>query len=91
MLGLVIGKPLGIFLFSFIAAGLGFCILPGDLKWKNIAGAGFLAGIGFTMSIFITLIAFDDIILITNAKIAILFASLIAAVSGYFLLKTTIK
>jgi NhaA family Na+:H+ antiporter len=89
--GLVAGKPLGVLLFSFIAVMLGLSSLPSDLKWKNIAGAGFLAGIGFTMSIFITLLAFDDIALITNAKVAILFASLVAAVSGYFLLKTTIK
>jgi len=89
--GLVAGKPLGVLLFSFIAVMLGLSSLPSDLKWKNIAGAGFLAGIGFTMSIFITLLAFDDISLITNAKIAILFASLASAVSGYFLLKTTIK
>ena len=58
MAGLVIGKPLGIWLFSFIGVGLGLCALPTDLKWKNIIGAGFLGGIGFTMSIFITLLAF---------------------------------
>jgi len=50
--GLLLGKPLGIWLFSFIGAGLGFCVLPSDLTWRNILGAGFLGGIGFTMSIF---------------------------------------
>jgi NhaA family Na+:H+ antiporter len=55
MLGLVIGKPLGIWLFSFVAVTLGICTLPKDLKWSNILGAGMLGGIGFTMSIFITL------------------------------------
>ena len=87
--GLAAGKPLGVLLFSYIAVLLGLSSLPSGLKWKNIAGAGFLAGIGFTMSIFITLLAFDDSTIITNAKIAILFASLAAAVTGYFLLKVS--
>ncbi len=91
MSGLVAGKPLGVLLFSFIAVMLGLSSLPSDLKWKNIAGAGFLAGIGFTMSIFITMLAFDDAALIINAKIAILSASLFAAVTGYFLLKISVK
>ena len=78
--GLVIGKPLGILLFSFIAVGLGFCTLPAGLNWKRITGAGFLGGIGFTMSIFITLLAFDDTDIVNNFKIAILDASLIAGI-----------
>lgn len=69
---LVIGKPLGIWLFSFIGAGLGICSLPAYLKWKNIIGAGFIAGIGFTMSIFITLPAFENTDIVNNSKIAIL-------------------
>lgn len=89
--GLVIGKPLGIWLFSFIAAGLGLCALPSDLKWKNIIGAGFLGGIGFTMSIFITLLAFDNDVIINNSKIAILIASLIAGVAGFLWLRFTLK
>ncbi len=91
MAGLVIGKPLGIFLFSFIGAGLGLCVLPTDLKWKNIIGAGFLAGIGFTMSIFITLLAFDNTDIVNNSKIAILIASLIAGTIGFIFLKLTLK
>ncbi len=91
MLGLVMGKPLGIFLFSFIAAGLGLCILPGDLKWKNIIGAGFLGGIGFTMSIFITLLAFSDTETINNSKIAILIASVVAGTIGFLWLKFTLQ
>ncbi len=91
MAGLVIGKPLGIFLFSFIGVGLGLCVLSTDLKWKNIIGAGILGGIGFTMSIFITLLAFDNAEIITNSKIAILIASLIAGVTGFVLLKLTLK
>ncbi len=89
--GLVFGKPLGIFLFSFIAAGLGFCLLPTDLKWKNIIGAGFLGGIGFTMSIFITLLAFSDADVINNSKIAILIASFIAGIIGFLWLRFTLK
>ena len=91
MLGLVIGKPLGIWLFSFIGVGLGLCTLPNNLKWKNIIGAGFLGGIGFTMSIFITLLAFDQAHFVDNSKIAILIASFVAGSIGYFTLKLTLK
>jgi NhaA family Na+:H+ antiporter len=89
--GLVIGKPLGIWFFSFIGVGLGFCVLPKDLKWKNIAGAGLLGGIGFTMSIFITLLAFSDADQINNSKIAILVASFIAGAVGFIFLKMSLK
>jgi len=89
--GLVIGKPLGIWLFAFIGVGLGLCALPTDLKWKNIIGAGFLGGIGFTMSIFITLLAFDNTDLINNSKIAIIIASIIAGTIGFVFLKLTLK
>lgn len=91
MAGLIIGKPLGIWLFSFIGVGLGICALPNDLKWKNIFGAGLLGGIGFTMSIFITLLAFDDETTVTNSKIAILLASAIAGLIGLIWLKMTLK
>lgn len=89
--GLLIGKPLGIWLFSFIGVGLGLCVLPSDLKWKNIVGAGFLGGIGFTMSIFITLLAFDDVDIINNSKIAIIVASVIAGSIGFIWLRRTLK
>jgi Na+:H+ antiporter, NhaA family len=91
LLGLVIGKPLGILLFSYIGVIAGVCILPHDLKWKNILGAGMLGGIGFTMSIFITLLAFDDPETIINSKIAILFASVISGIAGYSYLKINLK
>lgn len=91
IVGLVIGKPLGIWLFSFIGVGLGLCALPSDLKWKNIIAAGILGGIGFTMSIFITLLAFDDIEIINNSKIAILIASIFAGTIGFIFLKLTLK
>ncbi len=88
--GLVIGKPLGIWLFSLLGVGLGLCVLPSDLKWKNILAVGFLGGIGFTMSIFITLLAFDSEAMINSSKIAIILASLIAGVIGYVFLKLTL-
>ena len=91
--GLVIGKPLGIWLFSFLGVSLGICVLPKDLKWKTIIGAGMLGGIGFTMSIFITLLAFknDGEEVITYSKIAILIASFIAGTVGFLWLKYTLK
>jgi len=89
--GLVIGKPMGIWLFSFIGVGLGLCALPADLKWKNIIGAGMLGGIGFTMSIFITLLAFDNKEMVNNSKIAILVASVMAGTLGLLWLKRSLK
>lgn len=88
--GLVIGKPLGIIIFSFAAVVLGLAVLPEDLKWKHILSVGFLGGIGFTMSIFITLLAYDDPAIINTSKIAILSASLIAGLAGFILLKLTL-
>ena len=89
--GLVIGKPLGIWLFSLIGAGLGLCALPADMKWKHIIGVGFLGGIGFTMSIFITLLAFNHSDTISNSKIAILVASFMAGTIGFLCLKFTLR
>lgn len=90
-LGLIVGKPLGIFLFSFLAVQFGICKLPSELNWKSILGVGFLAGIGFTMSIFITLLAFEDQIIINHAKIVILLSSLIAGITGFTFLRLTLK
>lgn len=91
ILGLLLGKPLGITLFSFFGVLLGLCKLPSDLKWINISGVGFIAGIGFTMSIFITLLAFDNPRIIDYSKISILIASLIAGLIGYIILRVTLK
>jgi len=90
-LGLIVGKPLGIFLLTFVAVSLGICRLPSDLNWKAILGVGFLGGIGFTMSIFITLLAFDNENIINNAKFVILISSLIAGLIGFLSLKLTLK
>ena len=91
LLGLLIGKPLGIFVFTFAAVTLGFCKLPKEINWKSVIGVGFLGGIGFTMSIFITLLAFDDFTIINNSKINILVASLLSGIIGFFILKITLK
>ena len=91
LLGLVVGKPFGIMLFTFAAVSFGFCKLPDDITWKSVLGIGFLGGIGFTMSIFITLLAFNDLTIINNAKITILFASLLSGIIGFLILKLTFK
>jgi len=90
-LGLVFGKPLGITILSYAGVKLKLCNLPPELKWKNIIGVGFIAGIGFTMSIFITLLAYDNLQIIDSSKIAILISSLTAGVIGYIILRFTLK
>jgi len=87
MAGLMLGKPIGIFLFSFAAVKTGIVKSTDKIVWKNIFGVGVLAGIGFTMSIFITLLAFERDSTIINSKIAILMSSLLAGTIGFFLLK----
>jgi NhaA family Na+:H+ antiporter len=84
--GLLLGKPLGIVLASFLAIKARLSKLPEDLSWTHILGAGFLGGIGFTMSIFITILAFQDSLLVQNTKISILLSSLMAGVIGYLIL-----
>ena len=91
ILGLVLGKPIGISLFSFLAVSVGLCKLPSDLNWKKIISIGFLGGIGFTMSIFVTLLAFDDHHIINNAKFIILISSLTAGCIGFLALKQNLK
>lgn len=92
ILGLVVGKPLGVALLSVIAVKTGLCKLPSDLRWKHMIGAGILGGIGFTMSIFITNLAFvDQVNHINQAKMAILMASLLAGLLGFFWLKIATK
>ncbi len=86
--GLVLGKPLGIMLLSFVAVTIGICRLPLDLNWRHVFGAGLLGGIGFTMSIFITNLAFvGNSEMINASKMAILLASLTAGTIGFLWLK----
>jgi NhaA family Na+:H+ antiporter len=89
--GLIVGKPMGVMLFSIVAVAAGLCKMPADLKWKHIFGVGMLAGIGFTMSIFISLLAYEDSTLIDQSKIAILLASLVSAIAGFIWLKLSLK
>ncbi len=89
-LGLIVGKPIGIFLMTLLGVKLGICKIPKDMDWKSIFAVGFLGGIGFTMSIFITLLAFDTTTIINNAKFIIMLSSLIAGVIGFFSLKTVL-
>jgi Na+:H+ antiporter, NhaA family len=90
-LGLIIGKPLGIFLCSFIAVTFGLCKLQKDLNWKIIFAVAILGGIGFTMSIFVTLLAFDNQVIIDNSKLVILMSSSISGLLGFLMLKLTLK
>lgn len=86
ILGLMLGKPIGIFLMTKLAIVLRIGSMPQDASWIQIIGIGLLAGIGFTMSIFIALLSFSDSLLIAEAKFSILVASLLSGVIGYVLL-----
>jgi NhaA family Na+:H+ antiporter len=84
--GLVLGKPVGILAACFLAVRSGLSRLSSDLSWGHIVGVGFLGGIGFTMSIFITLLAFENPMTIQSTKISILLSSVIAGIIGYLIL-----
>lgn len=84
--GLLVGKPVGILLFSKLATATGMSKLPSDLNWWHLLGAGMLAGVGFTMSIFITLLAFSQPEIVIDAKIAVFAASVVAGVLGFLVL-----
>ncbi|HEX8798001.1 MAG TPA: Na+/H+ antiporter NhaA, partial [Terriglobales bacterium] len=86
-LGLVIGKPLGIVSFSKVAVKLGIAQLPKAVNWLQMLAVGMLAGVGFTVSIFISGLAFDDPLRLMEAKTAVLVATLIASIAGYFALR----
>ncbi|CAI8042159.1 Na(+)/H(+) antiporter NhaA [Geodia barretti] len=87
IVGLVIGKPIGIILFAWIAVKTGIASLPRDISWVQIAGAALLGGVGFTMAIFVTGLAFTDEALVLQSKLAILIASLAAGALGYLLIR----
>jgi NhaA family Na+:H+ antiporter len=86
--GLVIGKQLGITLFAWVAVKSGISELPRGINWRQVYGGGWLAGIGFTMSLFISDLAFPDSPLVDAAKLGILAASLIAGAVGWTILRT---
>ena len=84
--GLVVGKPLGISLFAWLAVRLGIAQMPRGVSWRQLISASSLAGIGFTISLFITGRAFEDPTLLTSAKVGIIAASLLAGAIGFALL-----
>jgi NhaA family Na+:H+ antiporter len=86
-LGLVLGKPVGIMLACYLLVKTRISTLPDDINFKTILGAGMLAGIGFTMSVFISNLAFTDAHYVTESKMAILAASLISGLAGFIYLK----
>jgi len=87
-LGLLLGKPLGIFLMAFICSKLKISSLPEGSNFKHIVGIGLLAGIGFTMSIFISILSYENPLYVNEAKLSILISSILAGLLGYFLLKS---
>ncbi|SES21273.1 Na+:H+ antiporter, NhaA family [Sphingobium sp. YR768] len=91
LIGLCLGKPLGFFSFSWIATRLGFARLPDDVRWPMIAAIGALAGIGFTISLFISGLAFGDGRLQEIASLAIIVASALAGLTGYAALRVAAR
>ena len=89
LLGLVLGKPLGIFFFTWIAVRLRLCELPSGSTWPQVLSVGMLAGIGFTVALLITELGFDNDLLIDEAKLGVLTASLAAGIIGFVLLLLT--
>jgi NhaA family Na+:H+ antiporter len=86
--GFVLGKPLGVLAFSWAAVRSGVAVRPPDLAWRLVAGGGFLAGIGFTMALFIANLAFSPDLL-GEAKLGIFAASVVSAAAGLLLLGTS--
>ncbi|MEJ2507220.1 MAG: Na+/H+ antiporter NhaA [Ignavibacteriaceae bacterium] len=87
IIGLFIGKQVGIFGFSFLAVKLKLASLPEGINWKNLYGAGILTGIGFTMSLFIAGLAFKDPALLNLSKIGVLTGSIISGILGFLFLR----
>ena len=86
-LGLLVGKLVGVLLFTYLTVRLGISHLPAGVRWAHIGGVALLAGIGFTVSIFIATLSFDQEILVQEAKIGIFAATIIAAVLGFLVLR----
>ena len=91
VLGLVIGKPIGIFGFTYLATKIGIIKKPDEISWSDVVAVGFLGGIGFTMSIFITHLAFADETIIAAVKLGIFVASFVAAILGIILVLASTK
>ena len=91
ILGLLVGKPLGITLFTYIGMKTNIFKLPDNVSLKDIFGLSLLCGIGFTMSLFINGLAFTDQILVDSSKLGIFIGSIVSAVAGYLILKSKYK
>ncbi|MFN3664508.1 MAG: Na+/H+ antiporter NhaA [Sediminibacterium sp.] len=89
--GLVVGKPLGIFLFCFSSVKAGVCALPAGAQWSHIFGVGLLGGIGFTMSVFMANLSFTAPLILAESKFAILAGSILAGLLGYIVLRRISK
>lgn len=85
--GLMLGKPVGILFTTWVCRRLGIASLPEGSTWMHIIGVGMLAGIGFTMSIFISILSFHNPLFVSEAKLSVLLTSIIAGTAGYILLK----
>lgn len=92
-LGLFLGKQIGVFLFCWLAIRLKWAILPNGMNWFSLYGTALLCGIGFTMSLFIGTLAFEEtgVNLIFDERLGIIIGSLVSGVIGYFVLKTSLK
>lgn len=91
MAGLVLGKPLGIFLICFLAVKLKLASLPSNTNWKQLWGVGMIAGVGFTMSIFIATLAFKEVDIQVISVMSVILASVVAGIGGFIFLRATCK
>ncbi len=89
LLGLMVGKPIGVMLCAWLAIKVGLASLPTGVTWRQMLGVSLLTGVGFTMSLFIAGLAFDSALLLDSAKLGILVASTLMGVGGYVLLRTS--
>ena len=90
LLGLFIGKQIGVFLFSYISVKLGFAQMPNNSNWLQLYGVGILTGIGFTMSLFVGNLAFiENTQYVDGVKLGVLSGSLLSTIAGYFLILST--
>jgi NhaA family Na+:H+ antiporter len=86
LLGLVIGKPAGIFLFTLLSVKLKLCDIPSGASWRQIFGVALLSGIGFTVSLLISELSFDQPAVVDEAKLGVLVASIVAGIAGFVFL-----
>ncbi|HEY0978661.1 MAG TPA: Na+/H+ antiporter NhaA, partial [Flavobacteriales bacterium] len=88
-LGLVLGKPVGLMVMSWLFVRLGWGRLGEGVRWAHMLGISVMSGVGFTMAVFINELAFEDAVVREEAKLGILFASLVAGLIGFLLLRNT--